>query len=104
MHMVSAVYPAPEDTLKWDHEITLAIDKDMREPFLLEMNGTLRFFFFEAGVNPVGFDPARLLRIQRKGKIFLMTALDCLKTFPLKDLEIGLNQKNGDIWERWCGK
>jgi len=65
MHIVSAPFPAVNMT--WEHEITLSLDKDMREPFLLEMNGTLRFFFFEAGVNPVGFDPSRLLRVERKG-------------------------------------
>ena len=53
----------------WDHELTITAGTDLREPFFLQMDGgPLRFFYFEAGANPVEFEPGRLLRIERFGE------------------------------------
>jgi len=42
-------------------------EKDLREPYLLVQNGTLYFYFFELGTNPISFDPNKLLRMSRTG-------------------------------------
>lgn len=39
----------------WVKEFEINLDRDMREPFLLEVNETLFFYFFQAGTNPVKF-------------------------------------------------
>ena len=51
----------------WTLEETLEIERDMREPYFLEVNGTLFFYYFEAGTNPIKFEPGFLQRIEYLG-------------------------------------
>ena len=46
----------------WSHELTINVEKDMREPYFLSINETLFFYYFEAGTNPIAFEPSRLQR------------------------------------------
>ena len=46
----------------WNHELTINVEKDMREPYFLSINGTLFFYYFEAGTNPIAFEPSNLQR------------------------------------------
>mmetsp|Transcript_47271 Transcript_47271/g.122166 ORF Transcript_47271/g.122166 Transcript_47271/m.122166 type:complete len:417 (-) Transcript_47271:2071-3321(-) len=55
------------DTVSWQHEHTIFLDRDMREPFFLPFNGTLIFSFFSAGTDPIAFQPHLLLHIRREG-------------------------------------
>ena len=48
----------------WALEKVIEKGKDLREPYLLEVNGTLFFYFFEAGTNPIAFEPSYLQRIE----------------------------------------
>ena len=48
----------------WTAEFTIQIGKDMREPYFLDVNGTLFFYYFEAGTNPIAFEPSRAQRKQ----------------------------------------
>jgi len=51
----------------WDFEHQIYLESDLREPFFIEMNGILIFSFFQAGIDPLAFEPKYLLRIFRKG-------------------------------------
>ena len=51
----------------WTLEKTLEIERDMREPYFLEVDGTLFFYYFEAGTNPIKFEPGFLQRIEYLG-------------------------------------
>ena len=42
-------------------------EKDLREPYFVAQNGTLYFYFFELGTNPISFDPNFPLRMSRMG-------------------------------------
>lgn len=53
------------DKIIWEHEKTIYLKTDMREPEFFEFNNNLQFVFFEAGTNPIAFEPKRLLRITR---------------------------------------
>ena len=48
----------------WQHELTINAGTDLREPYFLELNGTLFFYYVEAGVNPVAFEPGRMQQRQ----------------------------------------
>jgi hypothetical protein len=50
--------------LTWTAEKVIAVSKDLREPYLVEINGTLHFYYFEAGTNPTAFEPSSLWRCQ----------------------------------------
>ena len=52
----------------WSHELTIMVEKDMREPYFLSVNGTLFFYYFEAGTNPIAFEPSNLQRRQYLGQ------------------------------------
>lgn len=61
MHIVSST----DRGHTWTHEQTISIAKDMREPLFLSIKGRLHFYFFEAGTDPVKFEPKHLWRIER---------------------------------------
>ena len=46
----------------WKFEGEFAVEADLREPRFLSMNGELQLSFFEAGDNPLAFEPKRLWR------------------------------------------
>lgn len=52
----------------WRLEQILSLEKDLREPYFLEVNGTLFFYYFEAGTNPVAFEPSFMFRMQYGGE------------------------------------
>lgn len=47
----------------WEFETIIDLDRDIREPGFLSFNGRLMFSFFEAGTNPVAFEPRRKWRL-----------------------------------------
>jgi hypothetical protein len=49
----------------WQAEKTIALGTDVREPFLISVNGKLIFQFFEAGKNPLKFQPRYMMRTIR---------------------------------------
>ncbi len=51
----------------WEHELTIALGTDVREPFFYVFDGVLYFTFFEAGSSPASFTPASLWRTRREG-------------------------------------
>ena len=60
MHVVSS----PDSGQTWTHEFSIEAGTDLREPYLLDLNGTLFFYYVEAGVNPIAFEPGRMHRRQ----------------------------------------
>ena len=46
----------------WSLEKMIGYGKDLREPYFLEVNGNLFFYFFEAGTNPIAFEPRKHLQ------------------------------------------
>ena len=51
----------------WDFENSIYMGTDMREPFFLNFQGQLIFSFFQAGTDPIAFQPQHLFRIVRNG-------------------------------------
>jgi hypothetical protein len=64
IHLVSS----PDLGRTWDHEATFELGADLREPLLFEVNGTLRFSFFEAGTDALAFEPHTIWRTERRGQ------------------------------------
>ena len=55
-------------TRSWDFEMEISMGADMREPnFFIGANNTLHFTYFEAGTNPIAFQPHHLYRVSRQG-------------------------------------
>jgi len=63
MYVVSST----DEGATWDFEHDVFLGTDMREPRLLEFDGELQLFFFQAGTNPTAFEPMRILRTRRLG-------------------------------------
>ena len=60
MILVSAAFDTLDGDitkLKWEHEKTIIMDADMREPYFLALDQSLIFYFFKAGTNPIAFEP-----------------------------------------------
>jgi membrane-bound metal-dependent hydrolase YbcI (DUF457 family) len=53
--------------LTWTYETEVAMGTDVREPCFLSLPGTLVFHWFEAGSNPVAFEPRNMWRIVYQG-------------------------------------
>ncbi|MFH2008596.1 MAG: hypothetical protein ABI333_18560 [bacterium] len=51
----------------WDYEGEVFLGTDMREPRFLSYRGNLQLLFFEAGDNPIAFEPVRMWRLYRHG-------------------------------------
>lgn len=51
----------------WDFEHKIHVGYDLREPFFIDIQNTLIFSFFQAGDDPLAFQPRKLLRIFRNG-------------------------------------
>jgi hypothetical protein len=64
MHVVSS----PDMGESWDHEQTIAINTDVREPRFLVAKGRLLLYWFEAGSTALAFDPRRMWRCERLGR------------------------------------
>ena len=52
----------------WELETQLALGDDIREPRFLSLHGKLSLEFFEAGSNPIAFEPKALWRVERNGR------------------------------------
>ncbi len=63
IHVVSS----PDLGSSWEHEATFDLDADLREPLLFELDGVLHFTFFEAGTDPLAFEPHTIWRTTRLG-------------------------------------
>jgi hypothetical protein len=61
------VISSADDGLTWDHEATFALGTDVREPAFLLHDGVLSLSFFEAGANPLAFEPIAVWRAERCG-------------------------------------
>ena len=55
-----------DDGASWELETRIVLDADVREPRLLKLGETLQLFFFEAGTNPIAFEPKKVWITQRK--------------------------------------
>lgn len=55
---------SPDMGGSWDWEASLYLGTDLREPMFLSINDTLYFSFFQAGTNPVDFEPLGLYRME----------------------------------------
>ena len=60
LHIVSS----PDMGGSWEWEATIYLGTDLREPMFLSINDTLYFSFFQAGTNPVDFEPLGLYRME----------------------------------------
>lgn len=64
INIVSSV----DDGVHWDFEHLVQLGTDVREPFLYETAGRLYLTYFEAGSNPLAFEPQRMWRTFRRGR------------------------------------
>jgi hypothetical protein len=58
------VVSSGDDGDTWDHEQTIALGADVREPLLYKATDTLLLSFFEGGTNPLAFEPNKPWRSQ----------------------------------------
>jgi hypothetical protein len=56
LHVVSST-----DRLSWDHELTLHVGADLREPRFLSLESQLMLFYAVLGDNPMDFQPAGMM-------------------------------------------
>lgn len=42
---------------KWFYEHVIELGSDVREPYLLVVQGRLFLYFFQAGTDPIAFEP-----------------------------------------------
>ena len=63
IHLISS----PDLGESWDFEGTWALGADAREPLLYVVDGQLFFQFFEAGTDPLAFEPLQIWRTEYEG-------------------------------------
>lgn len=51
-------------TFNWKREQVIELQKDVREPYFIEVNGILHFYYFMAGTDPVAFQPNTMWAMQ----------------------------------------
>jgi hypothetical protein len=61
------VISSEDDGFNWDFETRIALGTDVREPRFLSIGGELQLIFFEAGTDPLQFEPRALRRCFRPG-------------------------------------
>lgn len=61
LHVVSSA----DGGASWQHEHSVALGSDVREPNLFVLRDTLWLTFFQAGTNPYAFEPAAMWRTRR---------------------------------------
>jgi hypothetical protein len=54
-------------TFTWQMEQLIQLERDAREPYFLSMQGKLYFYFFQAGTNPIAFQPNQMWRKEYLG-------------------------------------
>lgn len=57
---VMYVVSSEDNGLTWEHENTIDLDTDVREPRLFTINNRLKMMFFQAGVDLFAFEPVRI--------------------------------------------
>lgn len=62
------VFRSDDEGTTWSTESVVDRRRDLREPRFLDLEGKLFLYFFEAGVNPLAFEPGRVLAIERTGQ------------------------------------
>lgn len=60
------VLRSDDDGVTWSTETVVDRRRDLREPRFLELDGRVLLYFFEAGVNPLAFEPGRVLAVERR--------------------------------------
>ncbi|MEK6900152.1 MAG: hypothetical protein AABX05_03430, partial [Nanoarchaeota archaeon] len=65
MHILSS-----DDALHWQHEETVKMYSDLREPRFLSFNERLFFYFFKAGTNWTKFEPQHIYNMERKNGLW----------------------------------
>ncbi len=61
MYIVSS----PDGGATWEHEYTIDMGSDVREPIFYVMNDRLFFLWFQGGALKVGFSPKKVWRVER---------------------------------------
>ena len=56
------VVSSPDLGKSWKKEVCYSLETDVREPRLMSFLGSLQLIFFEAGTNPLAFEPRNLRR------------------------------------------
>jgi len=79
----------------WDHECTFELGTDVREPRLISFQGTLQILFFEAGADPLTFDPRRIHRSFRED-FARWTPLEVLLDEP--EVPWDIKEHDGALW------
>jgi len=59
------VFRSDDDGTTWSTETVIDRGRDLREPRLLELDGSVFLYFFEAGTNPFAFQPGRVFASKR---------------------------------------
>lgn len=67
MFVVSAELTDSFASLNWEEEQMFHVDDDMREPHFLSIGDRLWFSFFQAGTDPIAFQPNSIWRTERLG-------------------------------------
>ena len=67
-HIRMLVVSSTDRGQTWDFELEISIGADVREPRFLSFRGRLLLIYFEAGVNPVEFQPLKMWRTERLGQ------------------------------------
>jgi hypothetical protein len=62
MYIVSSV----DSGQNWDFEDLIELQSDMREPRFLSIGDSLQLIFFQAGTDPLAFEPQRIWRTKRR--------------------------------------
>jgi len=57
----------PTQDFQWEKELQVQLDRDAREPFFVIVNDTLHFYFFQAGTDPIAFQPNQMWRMRYQG-------------------------------------
>jgi hypothetical protein len=56
-----------DEGVTWQHEHTVMMGSDVREPRFAKIGGALHFYFFQGGTNAIAFEPRAMWRTQRVG-------------------------------------
>ena len=63
-HTRMFIVSSGDDGKTFRHEHTVALGSDVREPLFVSFGSKLRFFFFQAGTNPLAFEPKAIMRTE----------------------------------------
>jgi hypothetical protein len=58
------VVSSADNGATWSYEAVVSLKTDVREPRFLSYKGRLTLYFFEAGTNPIAFEPIRMSRVK----------------------------------------